>query len=146
MTTTTRTTQAGSDIQIIEDEPTGWVGWIGFAAVVMIIAGILQTLHGFVAVVNDDWVVFGNQANLYLDLTAWGWVHIGIGAILLLSGIGVMTGNVLARAIGVVVASISLIANFLYLPAYPIWALVVIAIDIMVIYALTAHGREMRRV
>jgi hypothetical protein len=129
---------------VIEDEPTGWVGWIGFASVMMIIAGLLQGLHGFVAVVNDEWVVFGNQANLYLDLSAWGWVHMGIGLILVLSGIGVLTGNILARTVGVIVASLSLIAHFLYLPAYPIWGIVVIAVDLLVIYALTAHGREMK--
>jgi hypothetical protein len=69
-----------------------------------------------------------------------------IGTIVFLSGVGVLTGNVLARMVGVIVASISLIANFLFLPAYPLWAISVMVIDLLVIWALTAHGREMKSV
>lgn len=126
------------------DEPTGWVGWIWFAAIMMMIGGALQAIHGLVAVVNDEWVVWGNRANLYLDISEWGWVHLIVGIIVFLSGLGVLSGNVLARFVGVVLASLSLIANFLYLPAYPLWAIVIIAIDVLVIYALTVHGREAR--
>lgn len=126
------------------DEPTGWVGWIFFAAVLMILAGIMNAIHGFIALVNDEWVVWGNRGDLYLDLSTWGWVNMVIGAIVFLSGLGVLSGNVLARFVGVVLASLSLVANFLFLPAYPIWAIVVITIDLLVIYALTVHGREVR--
>ena len=123
---------------------TGWVGWIYFASVMMIIAGTLNILHGLVAIVNDEWVVFTNRGDLYLDLTTWGWVHLGVGAAVLLAGIGVLSGNVLARAVAVFLAGVSLVANFLYIPAYPVWALTIIAIDGFVIWALTAHGAEMR--
>ncbi|HLM29594.1 MAG TPA: hypothetical protein VK360_06695 [Acidimicrobiales bacterium] len=124
---------------------TGWVGWIFFAAVLMILAGIMNAIYGFVAIVNDDWVVWGNRADLYIDLTTWGWVHLIIGIVVLLAGIGLLSGNVLARAVAVLVASVSMIANFLFIPAYPVWALTIIAIDAFVIYALTAHGGELRR-
>jgi hypothetical protein len=123
---------------------TGWVGWIFFAAVLMILAGILNIVHGLIAIVNDEWVVWGNRADLYLDLTEWGWIHLAIGIAVLLAGIGLLTGNVLARAVAVVLASISLVANFLYIPAYPVWALTIVAIDVLVIYAVTAHGGELR--
>ena len=126
------------------DQRTGWVGWIFFAAVLMILAGILNIVHGLIAVINDEWVVWGNRADLYLDLTEWGWIHIAIGIAVLLAGIGLLTGNVVARAVAVVLASISLVANFLYIPAYPVWALTIIALDVLVIYAVTAHGGELR--
>jgi hypothetical protein len=126
-------------------EPTGWVGWIFFAAVLMILAGTLNAIQGLVAVVNDEWVVWGNRANLYLDLTEWGWVHLVGGILVVLAGFGLLSGNVLARAVAVLLASLSIIANFLYLPAYPVWALTIIAINVFVIYALTAHGGELRR-
>jgi hypothetical protein len=126
-------------------EPTGWVGWIFFAAVLMILAGIMNAIHGFIAIVNDEWIVWGNRADLYLDLTAWGWVHLLVGIVVFLAGIGLLSGNVLARAIAVIVASVSIIANFLFIPAYPVWALTIIAVDVFVIYALTAHGGELRR-
>jgi hypothetical protein len=134
----------GTTVDYRRDEPTGWVGWIWFAAVMMMIGGALQAIHGLVAVVNDDWVVWGNRANLYLDLSEWGWIHLIVGIIVFLSGLGVLSGNVLARFVGVVLASLSLVANFLYLPAFPLWAIVVIAIDVLVIYALTVHGGEAR--
>ncbi|HEX8803908.1 MAG TPA: hypothetical protein VF743_06935 [Acidimicrobiales bacterium] len=122
--------------------PSGWAGWIVFAAVMMIIVGVLNAIHGLVAIFNDDWVVFGNTANLYLDITAWGWIHLVIGAAVAAAGFGVLTGNVLARTVAVLLAGASLIANFLYMPAYPVWALTIIAIDVFVIYALVVHGRD----
>jgi hypothetical protein len=137
--TTARTTRPAS-----LDEETGWVGWNVFAAVMMMIGGFLQGTYGFIALVNDEWVVWGNRANLYIDLTDWGWIHLAIGAVVFLAGLGVLSGNVLARAIGVAVAALSLVANFLFLPAYPIWSIVVITVDVLVIWALTAHGHEMK--
>jgi hypothetical protein len=138
------TTTGETTVDYGRDKPTGWVGWIWFAAIMMMISGALQAIHGLVAVVNDEWVVWGNQANLYLDISEWGWVHLIVGIIVFLSGLGVLSGNVLARFVGVVLASLSLVANFLYLPAYPLWAIVIIALDVLVIYALTVHGREAR--
>lgn len=127
-------------------ETTGWTGWIVFAGVMMIIAGSLNALYGLVAVVNDTWVVWTNRTHVYIDVSQWGWVHIVLGAVVLLAGIGVFSGNILARTIGVIVASISLLVNFFFIPVYPLWALTVIAIDALVIWALTAHGSEMRQV
>ena len=127
------------------DRRTGWTGWIAFAGVMMVIGGALNLLHGIIAAVNDDWAVWTNRAVVYLDVSEWGWVHIILGAIVLLSGIGVFSGNILARTVGVIVASISLVANFFFLPVYPLWSLIVITIDVLVIWALTAHGREVRK-
>jgi hypothetical protein len=125
------------------EKSSGWTGWIVFAAVMMILAGSLNAMHGLVAILNDEWVVFGNRADLYLDLTTWGWIHLGVGVAVVLAGFGLFTGNVLARTIGVLMAAASIIANFLYIPAYPVWALTIIAIDVFVIFALTAHGRDL---
>ena len=132
--------------QTYEDMPetTGWIGWGIFAATMMIIAGTLNAIYGLVALVNDDWVVWTNRSTVYLDLTTWGWVHIVAGGLVALAGFGVLSGNVLARTVGVVLAGLSLIANFLFLPVYPLWSLVVITLDVLVIWALTAHGRELR--
>jgi hypothetical protein len=135
------------DLSARYDQPTGrtgWTGWIAFAGVMMIIGGTLNLLYGIVAAVHDEWVVWTHRGDVYLDVSEWGWVHIILGAIVLLSGIGVFSGNILARTVGVVVAGISLIANFFFIPVYPVWALLVITLDVLVIWALTAHGREMR--
>jgi hypothetical protein len=128
-----------------DDRRTGWTGWIAFAGVIMIIAGALNLFYGIIAAVNDEWVVWTNRSALYLDVSEWGWVHIVLGGIVLLAGIGVFSGNILARIVGVIVASISLIANFFFIPAYPLWAITVIVLNVLVIWALTAHGGEMRQ-
>ena len=127
-----------------ETERSGWTGWIAFAGVIMIISGGLNALYGLIGVVNDEWVVWTNRSSLYLDISQWGVVHLVVGLVMLLAGIGVFSGNILARTVGVIVASVSLIANFFFIPAYPLWALIVITIDLLVIWALTAHGKEMR--
>jgi hypothetical protein len=115
-----------------------------FAAVMMVIGGTLNAIYGLVAIVNDEWVVWTNRGDVYLDISQWGWVHLILGLVVVAAGFGVLTGNVLARVVGVVVAGLSIIVNFAFLPAYPLWALVVITIDALVIWALTAHGAEMR--
>jgi hypothetical protein len=129
-----------------DNRVTGWTGWITFAGVMMVIGGGLNLFYGIVAAVNDEWVVWTNRGSVLLDVSEWGWVHIILGAIVLLAGIGVFSGNILARTVGVIVAAVSLIVNFFFIPAYPLWALTVIVIDTLVIWALTAHGREMRSV
>jgi hypothetical protein len=127
-----------------ETEVTGWTGWVTFAGVMMIIAGSLGAIFGLIAIVNDNWVVFTNRDAVSIDLTGWGWIHLIVGALLVLAGFGVFTGNILARIIGVAVAVVSLIANFLWLPVYPLWSIIILTIDVLVIWALTAHGGEMR--
>ena len=125
-------------------ERTGWVGWGVFAGVMMIIGGSLNALYGLVAAVNDDWVVWTNRSTVYLDLTSWGWIHIVAGVLVAVAGFGVLSGNVLARTVGVILAGLSLVANFLFLPVYPLWSIIVITLDVLVIWALTAHGGELR--
>ena len=127
-------------------ERTGWTGWIVFAGVMLIVVGALQAIYGLVAVLNDEWVVWGNGDAVLLDITVWGWIHLIIGVVVVLAGFGVLSGNILARIVGVAVAVISLVAAFLALPLYPVWSIIVIAIDVLVIWALTAHGSEMKSV
>jgi len=127
-----------------ESERTGWTGWITFAAIMMIIAGSLNALYGLIAVINDEWVVWGNRANLYLDISQWGWTHLVLGLVVLFSGIGLFSGKMIARIIAIIVAGLSLIANFFFIPAYPLWAIAIVVIDLLVIWALTAHGSEMK--
>jgi hypothetical protein len=139
MTQTTNRTATYEDT-----ETTGWTAWIAFAGVMMMIGGLLNAFYGLIAVINDEWVVWGNRGAVYLDISQWGWVHIVVGLVVVLCGFGVFSGNVLARSVGVLIASLSLIVNFFFVPAYPLWAMTVIVIDALVIWALIVHGREMR--
>lgn len=123
---------------------TGWVGWIFFGGFMMIIGGLLDAFYGLIAVFNDNWVVWGNRSAVFLDITQWGWVHLILGILVAVAGIGVISGNLLARIIGVIVVGISLILNFLAVPVYPLWSIVLLTIDALVIWALIAHGHEVK--
>lgn len=126
-----------------QNEPSGWaIGWALFAAVVLITVGCFQVIAGISAIAEDDLIVKAPNYVFNLDVSQWGWVHLILGAILILSGLGIMTGNVVARTVGVFVAALSAIANFAFIPYYPVWSIAIIAIDIAIIWALTAHGRD----
>lgn len=126
-----------------QNEPSGWaIGWALFAAVMLITVGCFQVIAGIAAIAEDDIYAKGPDYVLQLDVTTWGWLHLALGALLILSGLGIMSGNVLARTVGVLVAAVSMVANFAFVPWYPIWSIAVIAVDVAVIWALTAHGRD----
>ena len=80
------------------------------------------------------------------DTSAWGWIHLSLGIVLFLAGLGLLQGAVWARTIAVVLASLSAIANFLWLPVQPWWAIIMITLNIFIIWALTAHGRDITKV
>ena len=126
-------------------EMTGWVGWIGFAGVMMVMLGIFHIIDGLVALFRDEVFLTGRSGLVInVDYTTWGWVHLIGGALILLAGFGVFVGNILARSVAVVLAMLSAIVNLGFLGAYPIWSTIMIAVDILVIWALTVHGGELR--
>jgi hypothetical protein len=128
-----------------ETEVTGWVGWIVFAGTVMLLIGTFHVIQGLVALFNDTYYVVTSGGLLVsVDYTAWGWVHIIGGVIIFAAGLGLFTGRTWARALAVVLVGLSAILNFAFIAAYPVWSLTVIALDVFVIYALTAHGGEMK--
>jgi hypothetical protein len=124
-------------------EPTAWVGWIMFAGIMMIMLGTFQAIAGLVALFNDQYyLVTRNDLLVSLDFTTWGWVHLLLGVVVAAAGLGVMVGQMWARVVGIVVALLSAIVNIAFLAAYPVWSTIIIVVDVLVIYALTVHGRE----
>ena len=117
-------------------------GLIVFAAVAMIMIGFFQAFQGLVALFNDDFYVAGQKWIFEFDLTAWGWIHLILGIGIAVAGFFVLNGAVWARAVGIGVAAISAVLNFMWLPYYPLWGILVVALDVFVIWALTAHGRD----
>ena len=125
------------------DNYSSWaVGWAGFAGVMLIMIGIFDVIQGLVALFNDEFFVVAEGWVFEFDVTTWGWVQLILGVVLLASGIGIFSGNVAARTVGVIMAGLAAIANFAWLPYYPIWSIIVIAICVAIIWALTAHGRD----
>jgi amino acid transporter len=125
------------------NEPSGAaIGWSVFAAYMLMMMGIFQALAGIAGIANDDRFLVTEDYVVKLDVTQWGWVHLIIGIVVFLSGLGIFSGNVLARTVGVFVAIGSAVRAFVYLPLQPVWSSILIAIAVTVIWALTAHGRD----
>ncbi|MDF2574080.1 MAG: hypothetical protein K0S05_992, partial [Agromyces sp.] len=123
----------------------GWVGWVGFAAIILILNGVFSVVQGLVALIGSNTYYVVTDGSLFLlDLTGWGWWNLIIGAALVLTGLALITGATWARVVAIIVAGLSAIGQLLLVPAQPWWALIVIAIDVLVIYAVTAHGRDLR--
>jgi hypothetical protein len=140
----TRSQSAGSAPYTATPRRTGWTGWITFAAFMMMMLGFFQAIQGLAAIFNEDFYRVGaNGLVVSVNYTVWGWVHLLLGVLIFLSGIGVLSGNVLGRAVGVVLAMFNAVLNMVFAPAQPGWALVFITVDVLVIWALIAHGREM---
>ena len=121
------------------------VGLTVFAATMMILVGVLHAVQGVVAIANDTFYVAGREWIFELDVTTWGWIHLVAGLVVLFAGFFVLAGAVWARAVGVVVVFLSIVLNFAWLPYYPVWSAVIIALDVFVIWALTVHGRDIVR-
>lgn len=121
----------------------GAAGVLAFAGILMVMAGCFQFIEGLVAVVNDTFFVVGEEYVFEFDATTWGWIHMILGVIVALAGIGLFRGAVWARTVAVVMASLSILTNFLWLPYYPVWSLVIITFGVFVIWAAIVHGRDL---
>jgi hypothetical protein len=126
-------------------EVSGWVGWIFFAATMLMLLGGLQIISGLVAIFNSEFYVVTANNLIVLNLTAWGWIHMGIGAVLIAAGLGLVTGQTWARIVAVAAAVVSALANLSFLPVYPVWSIIALTIDAFVIYAVTMHGNEVKQ-
>jgi hypothetical protein len=125
------------------EEASGWaVGFILFAGIMMIMAGIFQAFAGLVALFENEFYVATRNYLFEFDATTWGWIHLLGGAVVALAGFAVMRGRTWGRVVGITLAVLSAIVNFAFIPYYPFWSLTVIALDIFVIWALAAHGRD----
>ena len=125
--------------------PTGWVGWLVFAGVMMILVGAFQAIDGLIALFKDElYVVRPDGLVVNIDYTAWGWTHLLLGILLIAAGSAIFSGRVWGRTLGVIAAMLSALVNFAFIPAYPVWSLLIITVDVLVIYALIAHGGELR--
>jgi hypothetical protein len=114
-----------------------WAGGLSiFAGAIMITAGVLNALQGLAAIVNDQFFVRVGDYAFKLDVTAWGWIHLVLGILVALAGVFVLTGAEWSRIVGIALAIISVVANFLSLPYYPLWSVVVISLDVAVVWAL----------
>jgi hypothetical protein len=136
-------TGAGSEVRAAPQR-TRWTGWITFAACMMVLVGAIHVIQGIAALANPDYYAVGpNGLAIHANYTVWGWVHLVLGVAVFLSGVGLFTGNPVARVVAVVLVGLSAVGAVLFAQAAPVWAVIVIAVDLLVAWALVVHGREM---
>jgi hypothetical protein len=125
---------------------TGWVGWVVFAGMMLLLLGLFHIIEGLVAIFRDQvFVVAPRGLVVDVDYSTWGWTHVAGGIVAICVGVGVLAARRWARVVAVVVAGASALANVAFLPAYPVWSALMIGIDVLVIWAVVLHGAELER-
>jgi hypothetical protein len=125
----------------VDDEPERGSGWVTFAGVMVFVVGVMNVIYGIAAISNSTFFI-ADARFILSDLNAYGWVVLIVGAVEMLVALGIFARAPFARWTGVAIASVNLIAQLLWISAYPLAGLVFIAIDVLVIYGLVAHGRR----
>jgi hypothetical protein len=128
-----------------DSRESGWVGWIVFAATFIIVIGGMNAIQGLAALLRDEvyWVTLGG-AVVTFDVTAWGWINLIFGILLVVVGVLLLQGSTFARVVAIVLVALNLISQFSWMTLYPFWSLSVIALDCLVLYALILHGGELK--
>jgi len=124
-------------------EPTvsGWaVGGITFAGTMLILIGMFQAIDGIAAIANDEFFLVGQNYTFDLDTSAWGWIHLLLGIGLMIAGWSIFAGKTWAAVVALTLAMLSAVANFFFIPYYPFWAILIIALNCWVIWSLTRPG------
>jgi hypothetical protein len=121
-----------------------WVGWLGFASVIMILSGMFQAIEGIVGLSRQSFFIVAHSSQILIvnSVHTWGWINLIVGIVVLLAGFSLMSSAAWAKAVAVLFALGSAIVNMLYLPLYPVWSIICIALSVIVIYAIMAHGAE----
>jgi cell division protein FtsW (lipid II flippase) len=112
------------------------------AVILMLLAGMFQVLVGLLAIFENEIYVQTRNYLFKFDVTTWGWIHLVVGVVVGLAAWGLLRGRTWARVVGIILAVLSAISNFLFIPYYPVWSLLIIAVDVFIIWALAVHGRE----
>jgi hypothetical protein len=134
-------TEPGRQQRVGEGEPSGWAeGGLLFAGSLLLIIGVCQAIVGLVAILENEFFVVRPNYVFEFDASGWGWIHLVLGLLIVLVAASLLTGRAWAAVTTVVIASLSAIANFFFIPYYPFWSLLVIALDIWVIWAVTRPG------
>jgi hypothetical protein len=123
---------------------TGWVGWIAFAAIMMFIVGGFNIIDGLAAIFKDEVFVTTSRGILVFDVTAWGWIHLVLGVLQLVVAWYLLRGALWARMTAVALVALNAIEQLAFLGAYPFWATLIIALDVVIIWAIVVHGDEAR--
>ncbi|CCH31976.1 hypothetical protein ABZ816_26920 [Actinosynnema sp. NPDC047251] len=120
-----------------------WLGWIGFAGIMMLVIGSFTVIEGLVALLDDQYYVVGPESTLVLDLTGWGWTHLVVGLLVAFAGAGLWTGAAWARVVAVLFAAVNAVVQLGFVSVQPWWSTIVITLCVVVVWAVVVHGNEM---
>jgi hypothetical protein len=127
----------------MSSQDSSWSGWIVFAAFVLVIVGALDMLQGFVGILKDDYVIATPKGLAIVDVTTWGWLTLIWGGLLVLTGLGLLGGAGWARWLAIIGVSVNAIGQIAFMAnypqAYPLWNILIVTLNILVLYALTAR-------
>lgn len=135
----TRTDGQSSARYVEERQPTGWTI---FAGVLLLIVGSLDALYGLAAILNNEVVIVGGQGVIIANISTWGWIHFILGSLVAISGLGLFAGANWARIAAVFFVAVNAVAQIVWFPAAPLWAFLMIILDVTIIYQLTARWEE----
>ena len=121
-------------------------GWVLFAAIFTLVAAVTNLIYGLVLLFNDEWVVLTRQGLLLFDFTTAGVIFLIIAALQFFVGMGILAGELWARILGIIGASLSIISQMAFMSIYPAWSWLIIIIDGLIIYGLAAHGDEVAEI
>jgi hypothetical protein len=119
-------------------EQPGGRGWVVFAGTMLLISSAFNALYGLAAIFNDDYLA--EEELLYGTVTIWGWLAIGIAVVLLITAIGLFMGNAIASFFGIAIAAVNALGHAMAIGGHPVWSILIIVIDGLIIYGLTVHG------
>lgn len=126
-----------------EEPVSGWaIGLMLFAGVMMIMAGLFGIVTGMAALIENNFFVIGREYVFEFDVTTWGWIHLLVGIVIAVAGFFVFSGQPWARGVGIACAALNALINFMFLPYYPVWSILIIALDVAVIWALAVYSRR----
>lgn len=127
-----------------EKGSTGWVGWVYFAGALLLLNGGIQVVAGLTGIFNGNFYASVNGHLIAFNYGTWGWIHLLLGLVVIAAGIGVISGQTWARVVAIFAVIVAALSHFSFLSVYPLWSIVLLIIDALVIYALTMHGGEVK--
>jgi hypothetical protein len=137
--------QAGVHAPRPGERPTGWAGWLVFAGIMLAVVGLFQAMTGLTALLDDGFfVVRSDSLIISVDYTYWGWAHLVLGTVAVVAAGLLLRGNVVGRVMAGIIAVVSVLVHLAFLPAYPWWSVLAIGFNVLVLYAITMHGAELK--
>ena len=127
------------------ERPSHWAAWLVFAGVMLAVVGLFHAMAGLTALLDDEvLVVRSDNLIVGFDYTVWGWTHLLLGVVALVASYLLVRGNMVGRVLATGIAALSALASFVFLPAQPWWSALAISFNVLVIYAITVHGGELK--